>query len=218
MSSTGNSDKIYQSIKNKEGIFGLGFSSNENLDLLNIFALAIIGIIIKISFSESQSGDGSNGPATSTIWGYGLTSIALFILIFLTLYLDKKSEQKNEKIIGTFENYRIEYFIGDLINTNILPIILTLFIIVYIIYLNYHYLERINQNYVTDNYKIYSFFSSLILLMQLGIIMKYVYSLLSNNDENKLNLMKNISYILFVINLLFTVILHITLAFFSTDG
>jgi hypothetical protein len=218
MSSRGNSDIIFQSIKNKEGIFGLGFSSNENLDLLNIFALAIIGIIIKISFSETQSGDSNNGPATSTIWGYGLTSIALFILIFLTLYLDKKNEQYNEKITGTFENYRIQYFIGDLINTNILPIILILCIIVYIIYLNYHYLERINQNYVTDNYKIYSFFSSLILLMQLGIIMKYVYSLLSNNDKTKLNLMKNISYILFIINLLFTIILHITLAFFSTDG
>ena len=56
------------------------FSSNRTFEIYNLFALLVGGIIIKIAFS-------GNNPANSTIWGYGLSSIALFLLMILSLAL-----------------------------------------------------------------------------------------------------------------------------------
>ena len=56
------------------------FSVNRTFEIANLFALLVGGIIIKIAFS-------GNNPANSTIWGYGLSSIALFLLMILSLAL-----------------------------------------------------------------------------------------------------------------------------------
>ena len=58
---------------------------NNNLDLMNLVVLACAGIIIKIFFQENYTKLGDVGPATTTIWGYGLTATALFIMIFMLL-------------------------------------------------------------------------------------------------------------------------------------
>ena len=73
----------------KEGIFGFGLSHNNNLDLLNIVVLACAGIVIKLFFQENYSKLGNIGPASSTIWGYGLTGVALSIMIFMGIYFSK---------------------------------------------------------------------------------------------------------------------------------
>ena len=39
-------------LKERQGIFGFGFSNNNNLDLLNLFVLAFAGIIIKVFFKN----------------------------------------------------------------------------------------------------------------------------------------------------------------------
>ena len=93
---------------------------------------------------------------------------------------------------------------------------------IYLIYINFVYYSRINQNYVTDKYHTYSFFSSMLLAIQIGIIVKYLFELVScittKEYEKNIKLIQNISYVLFTINLIFVIIIHITLAFFSTDG
>jgi hypothetical protein len=73
----------------KQGIFGFGLSHNNNLDFMTIVVLAVMGIIIKLFFPERYSRLGNTGPATSTIWGYGLTATAISIMLFMGIYVTK---------------------------------------------------------------------------------------------------------------------------------
>ena len=215
---------------NRKGIFGMGFSLNNNLDLLNLVILAIAGIVIKIFFAEPVSKNGYTGPATTNIWGYGLTAVALFLMLFMSLYLTKatnKSSNEQSNVSILFENESsFMNIIRYIFTNNSLPILLTLLVIIYIIYLNFTYFYRINQNDVTDSYSNYSFFSSLLLVVQIGIIIKYMFNLLDDkngkngkNGENAQNkLIKSLSVLIITINFIFVMILHILLAFFSTDG
>jgi hypothetical protein len=225
-------------IIDRRGIFGLGFSINNNLDLLNLIVLAFSGILIKVLFAEPTSDSGEIGPASTTIWGYGLTAIALFLMMFMSIYLNHY-ERKSK---GLFERRPIDnqdetsdknifLLVIDYLLNNTLPIFLTLTLIIYIIYLNFVYFYRINQNNVTNSYSTYSFFSSLLIFVQLIIISKYMFSLLRNknlgnknpgnenpSDKKNNSLLKAISYVLITINFIFVFIIHILLAFFSTDG
>tara|TARA_R110000823_G_scaffold293168_1_gene411989 strand:- start:27 stop:707 length:681 start_codon:yes stop_codon:yes gene_type:complete len=221
------SNEVVNTVANRQGIFGMGFSLNNNLDLLNLVILAIAGIVIKIFFAEPVSKDGYTGPATTNIWGYGLTAVALFLMLFMSLYLTKatnksSNEESNASIL--FENESsFMNIIRYIFTNNSLPILLTLLVIIYIIYLNFTYFYRINQNDVTDSYSNYSFFSSLLLVVQIGIIIKYMFNLLDykngKNGENAQNkLIKSLSFLIITINFVFVMILHILLAFFSTDG
>ena len=194
-----------------QGIFGYGLSHNNNLDLLNIVILACVGVIIKLFFSENYSKLGNMGPASSTIWGYGLTAIALSIMVFIGIYSSKI--QLFDKSVSGKDNNLLEIMFG-----NVLPIILTLFVIIYTIYLNFSYYTRINSDKVTRDYHTYSFMSSFLIIVQIILISKYLYHYLSESkDLSKAELAKNITYILCVVNFIFILMIHISLAFFSTD-
>ena len=101
---------------------------------------------IKIFFQENASALGNVGPASSTIWGYGLTALSLFLMIFMSLYLSKRAsiEDGKSNILENEGNFFTE-FIKMLMNDS-LPIVLTLGIVIWIIYLNFTYFERINKN------------------------------------------------------------------------
>ena len=206
----------------RKGIFGFGFSANSNLDLMNLVVLAVAGIIVKIFFEENHTKLGNSGPASTTIWGYGLTAIALFLMLFMAIYLST-----NKKILedsGKNESIFMYYF--KILSEGALPVLLTLGLIIYIIVLNYMYFSRINSNKVSNSYPIYSFFSSLLVIVQIGIIIKYMYSILKrintkdNNPETKKQeaILKGLSLITITVNYIFVMIIHILLAFFSTDG
>ena len=196
-----------------QGIFGFGLSHNNHLDLLNIVVLACVGIIIKLFFSENYSRLGNIGPASSTIWGYGLTAIALSIMVFMGIYVSKKIFEK--PLDGKKNNFI------ELIFANVFPIVLTLFVIIYTIFLNFSYFTRINSDKVTRDYHTYSFMSSFLIIVQIILISTYLFNyLIDNGDPNrktKADLSKNITYILCVVNFIFLLMIHISLAFFSTD-
>ena len=198
-----------------QGIFGFGLSHNNHLDLLNIVVLACIGIIIKLFFSENYTRLGNMGPASSTIWGYGLTAIALSIMVFMGVNMSNKIF-KAEK-----ETTNDASFIGiSLLNT--LPIVLTLFVIMYTIFLNFSYFTRINTDKVTRDYHTYSFMSSFLIIVQIILISTYLFNNILNDNNrpdiaNKIELSKNITYVLCVLNFIFIFMIHISLAFFSTD-
>ena len=203
-------DKVDKLTINKaQGIFGFGLSHNNHLDLLNIVVLACVGIMIKLFFSENYSKLGNMGPASSTIWGYGLTAIALSIMIFMGIYISNKvSFEQNGNIIG-------------ILLTNTLPIFFTLLVIVYTIYLNFSYFTRINSDKVTRDYHTYSFMSSFLIVVQIFLIATYLFHFIINKNNTqpdmKIELCKSITYILCVLNLIFIFMIHISLAFFSTD-
>ena len=202
-------------IINKQGIFGLGISHNNNLDFMMIVVLAGMGILIKMFFPERFSKLGNTGPATSTIWGYGLTAIAISIMLFMGIYVSKNIFETN----GTFVS---------MLFSNVIPIFLTLIIIIYIIFLNFYYFKRINSNKVTPDYHTYSLISSLLTIIKIGLVTVYLFFYLSktdklNSDANlignnfKIELSKNAVYILSLINFIFIMMMHISLEFFSTD-
>lgn len=215
-------------LKERKGIFGFGFSMNNNLDLMNLVVLACAGIIIKIFFQENYTKLGDVGPATTTIWGYGLTATALFIMIFMSIYLSRKTaENEDAKNKNIFETNQTTFsFYMNLLFNDTIPIVLTFALIVYIISLNFTYFKRINSNTVSDSYHSYSFFLALLLIIQVTLIVKYMFNLLNrinsgltNSQQNKeYNAIKSVTYVLATINFIFAFIIHILLSFFSTDG
>ena len=199
-------------IISKQGIFGFGLSHNNNLDFMIIVVLAGMGIIIKLFFPEKFSRLGNTGPATSTIWGYGLTAIALSIMLFMGIYVSKNIFEKNGNFV-------------EMLFSNVSPIFFTLLIIMYAIFLNFQYFKRINSNRVTNEYHTYSFMSSVLTIIQIGLVTTYLFYYLSNTDKEggadfnnmKIELSKNAVYILSIINFLFLMMINISLQFFSTD-
>ena len=199
-------------IISKQGIFGFGLSHNNNLDFMIIVVLAIMGIIIKLFFPEKFSRLGNTGPATSTIWGYGLTAIALSIMLFMGIYVSKNIFEKNGNFV-------------EMLFSNVSPIFFTLLILIYAIFLNFQYFKRINSNRVTNEYHTYSFMSSVLTIIQIGLVSTYLFYYLSNTDTDggnnlnnmKIELSKNAVYILSIINFLFLMMINISLQFFSTD-
>ena len=199
-------------IISKQGIFGFGLSHNNNLDFMIIVVLAVMGIIIKLFFPEKFSRLGNTGPATSTIWGYGLTAIALSIMLFMGIYVSKNIFEKNGNFV-------------EMLFSNVSPIFFTLLVIMSAIFLNFRYFKRINSNRVTNEYHTYSFMSSVLTIIQIGLVTTYLFYYLSNTDKEggnnlnnmKIELSKNAVYILSIINFLFLMMINISLQFFSTD-
>ncbi len=216
------SDENFNDLKENKGIFGFGFSHNNNLDLLNLVILAYAGIFIQFFFSNNYDKYGLNGPATLSLWGYGLTGIALFLMIFVSIYI---SNEKNTQ--DTFESNErgILEDIKQLILTDSLPIILTLGLILYIFFINYRYFERINKGLLPDTYNTYYLFSSLLLIAQIAIIVKYLYNELDTlsmstkkPNSKETTIIKSLSYILITLNFIFILIMNILLEFFATNG
>jgi len=218
------SDEKIHDLKENKGIFGFGFSHNNNLDLFNLVILAYAGIFIQFFFSSSYDKHGLNGPATLSLWGNGLTGIAIFLMIFISIYINNK---KTYIITSkhTFEDTQgILDAIKSIFLTDSLPIVLTLGIIFYIFFINYTYFERINKGLLPDTYNTYYLFSSILLISQIGLIVKYLYNELESLvTPQKINsketvIIKSLSYILLSLNFVFILIMHILVEFFSTNG
>ena len=196
--------QTYQKVSTSRGKDAVGLSFNNNLELICIIALAFAGIIIKLSFSEKPSDSGVSGPATCSIWGYGLTAIALSILVFMGINLTPGTSSS----MATFKN--------------VVPIALTLFIVLYSIFLNFSYFTRINRNAVSPDYRTYSYMSVTFIILQVLGISAYLYYLANtpntpNENNTRVFLSKAGVSILGIINLVFVIMIHITLDAFSTD-
>ena len=221
-----NNSKI-DDIKQNKGIFGFGLSHNNNLDLFTLVILAYSGLFIQFFFSSSYDPYGLNGPATLALWGYGLTGIAIFLMIFMSFYINNKLNI-NKKINLELEKKEssISEIFKSIILTTTLPIVLTLGTILYIFYINYTFFEKINKGLLPDTYNTYYLFSSILLIVQISLIVKYLYNDLNNlvtkNKDPKIikesTIIKSLSYILITLNFVFILIMHILLQIFSTNG
>ena len=192
------------------GIFGFGLSHNKPLDLIIVIVVALIGIVIKLSLAEDNTRSGNAGPASSTLWGYGLTAIAVSILVFIGIYHSQKL---------TFDDKGIN-IVTIIVNT--LPIIVTLILVIYTMYLNFSFFSRINSDRVSNDFRMYSILSSSFLLLQILFIAGYLFTYTTNKDKDTRPvvapyLFTGAAYIFFVINFVFLIMMHINLAFFSTD-
>ena len=185
---------------------GFGLAQNTQTELLTIVFLACAGVIIKLCFPENYSKLGNIGPASSTMWGYGLTAIALSIMAFMEIGLNTSK--------NTFS-------VANIFHIILTPIVLTLFVVMYIIYLNFSYFTKINTNQVTPDYHTYSYMSLFLLIVQIICIAYYLRSHINEEPSKEIakqiEIYKCATYILCTINFIFIVMIHINLAFFSTD-
>jgi len=238
--------QVNKNILESRGIFGMGITNNYFLDLLNLSILALAGIIIVFFFKEDANNFGNSGPARTTIWGIGLTSVAVFIMIFVSI---------NKKITRSISNKNDDDNKNEILNriieglmTDALPIVITFMLLIYVIYLNFTFYKKINKNLVSETYHSFTFYYLIIFIVQIILIVKYLYDKLysintiaaleyiknkNDNTDNTGNmktkyknkklqesasLIKNITYILGTVNFLMIAITHILLEFFSTDG
>ena len=232
LKSTNSAEKL-DAIVDRAGIFGFGFSFNNKLDMLNLLMLCVAGIIISIFFPETITSTGHSGPATTTIWGLSLSIISLFFLIFMSIYFSNyKNNTKNILDVKSKNNNNSDGFFTQVLNIIMndytFPIIILIGLLIYIVTLNFIFFKKINSGKVSSDYFTYNNFTMILILIQIGLVCKYMYELydlnVAKNDindtkiEKNLAIIKSILYILLSISWIFIFIIHIILSVFSTDG
>jgi len=197
-------------------------TTNTEYDIHNMIGFSTVGILIKLFFG-SQTEDGSSGPASASIWGYGVVVLAIISILVIFISLASK--------ITSIENYDVFTFLKTLVKYT-LPSLLTLIVLIWLITVNVIYFKRINQGRVANEYYSYSTITTLIVIFQIIALFKYLTDNLSTinsqisrdvaSGNNSFNIsndkMAYVTYFLTFLNFLFIGIMTIVLEFFSTDG
>ena len=196
--------------------------STAQYDINNMIGFSVVGVLIKLFFGSNVTEDGSSGPANASIWGYGIISLAVLTVLFITfgLAFNDKNVDKISSSIGIFSTLKKML-------TKSLPSLLTLIVLLWIIILNILYFKRINQGKVADEYYTYSSMTTVIILIQIIALFKYLKDNLAAIIKND-NLptptsvpndrMAYATYFFSLLNFIFIGIMTIVLEFFSTDG
>ena len=180
--------------------------------LTNLLVICIVGLVIKLFFSESTSVNGETGPASSTMWGYGISALAIFFMAFINYGLFANQTNINENSLN---------FFGGFLHST-LPSFLTLMLLMYLIFLNFKYFKRINQGKVADEYYDMSKMSTVLIFFQIFTLFKYIHSMHHSRNKKEdiaetASSNGSILYLLSLINVIFIIILNIILQYFSTD-
>jgi hypothetical protein len=170
-------------------------------------SLILVGIFIKYVLGNIQaSDDGSTGPATSTIWGYGIVIFSIIGVILTNI--DSGSSEWNS------------------IQKLPWPMIITVVLLMWIISLNLKYFTQINQLKVPEQYYTWSGYTSILIFALIAIAM--VQYLMNSNSrlspsmaisakDHSAQLMMY-SYILVFFNLIGITIMQVILDCFTVDG
>ena len=187
-------------------------------DINNLVLFAFVGIIIKLFLGSNTSDDGSTGPASSAIWGYGVIAVSLLGIMFITFAMASQMSKLSENSLG---------FVKSLLMHS-LPPVLMLTVLVWLITINGEFYKRINQGEVAAEYNTYNNLSTFMVMIQLGVLYKYLVDELligKGGPTNKTMLiealrsrMASVTYILTLGNLMVASVMTIILKYFSTDG
>lgn len=197
-----------------EGTSGFGLFSNPRLELMTLLGISILGVIIKICFNTKTDNTGNSGAASATIWGYGITAISLLCIMFIQIGLLNKTMMNSASVTGN---------IGTFLKEN-LAIGLLIAVLGAIIILYFKFFKRINQGTIPMEFSNFSFLSSLLVSVQLGIFCQYISSTVFNKvksgNKNRVSssALETIMYLLSVLNAIVFFIMYILLHFYTTDG
>ena len=211
MASTKNESSPY------EGKSAFGLFSNSRLELMTLLGISILGVIIKICFNTKTDNTGNSGAATATIWGYGITAISLLCIMFIQIGLLNQNMMKSESVLS--EAGSIGVFFKEHLSIGLLIAVLSAIIILY-----FKFFKRINQGTIPLEFSNFSFSSSLLVSVQLGIFCQYIVSSVFNRkkevDKQRVpkSALETIMYLLSVLNAIVFFIMYILLHFYTTDG
>jgi len=185
-------------------------------DITNMTLVAFAGIVIKLFLGGSYSEDGTSGPAGAAMWGYGLVSIAILVVMFVAWGIANKMKRVEQ--MGALE------FVKGLFMHSLPPLLL-LIILIWLIFLNAKYYKQINQDKVPSEYYNYSTVSTILVIIQLIILFKYLideFKIGDGGPQDIQNALKSklasITYLVTLGNIMLAAIQNIILEFFSTDG
>lgn len=188
-------------------------------DTNTMLVLAVLGVALKLFMSGSTTDDGSSGPASATVWGYGLTTLSFLGLLLIIVALSSQ-ESMSMSVMEVLKS----------VMKNSFPVIATIVILGWITIINLIYMKRINQGKVASEYNQFSFISTILIFLQLLVVFKYILGKLniqtvssSNPTVAKMNQLftselSSITIILSLLNLIFAAMMQIVVEFFSTDG
>lgn len=151
--------------------------------------------------ARGRKGNNERNGYTLSFTGYIVTGMGLLFLIILSTFLSTNS--KNDDI-DNLKN----------ILSSVSPIFLTLLVVSYVVSLNINYKDRFISGNLSNDFFSYLSFFSIMFLIQIIILSKYIRSLSENSSNNE----DTVIYALSLINILILVVMNITLKFFSTDG
>jgi len=188
-------------------------SSNTQYDINNMIGFTIVGILIKLFFG-TKTEDGSSGPASASIWGYGVVTLAILSILVIFLSLASK--------ISILKTYSVFGFLEALIKYT-LPSVFTLIILIWLITINVIYFKRINQGKVANEYYTYSAITTFIVIFQIITLFKFLTDNVSKINKDTVgsvptSTMAYVTYFLSFLNVIFIGIMTVILKFFSTDG
>jgi hypothetical protein len=164
-------------------------------------SVILVGFIIKIGFGANVSStDGYTGPASSSIWGYGIIIMGLIGIIYSNL-----NPGLNE---------------WDSIKNLPYSIILSIVLLSWLISLNTNYFKQINSLEVPDQFFMWSNYSTILLIFLLGIsIIQFIlYKIKADNSMSHIKNLNIYSYVLLFFNFITIVIQQIILDSFTVDG
>lgn len=150
--------------------------------------------------------DNANSGYIVAFTGNIITCVGIVFLILLSSLFATNYNSQNESIFTVFKK----------ILMNIFPCVLTLGVIIYLIVLESIYTGRIKAGEVAEEYFSYSSISSLLILLQVGLLVKYILDMA--NGDNDYKTYGYIIYLFGLVNLIIIGVMQVILQFFSTDG
>jgi len=190
--------------------------SSLKYDSTNMMVFAFVGILIKLFFGNNTTADGSSGPASSAVWGYGIVALSVLSILFITFALATQ--------MTAVSQYNTMDFIMKLVQGSLVPFLMLL-ILVWLISINLTFYKRINEGNVASEYNQFSTVSTILVVVQLMVLFKYLKDAfkVEKGGQNGLggahkSQMASITYVLTALNVIFIGMMNIVVAFFSTDG
>lgn len=175
-------------------------NSNIQYDINIMYGFAFVGIIIKLFFAGDTSLDGTSGPASTNIWGYGTMLLSLFGILLVSFSFASK-----QKELGLID------FVKKLMSTSA-PILVTMLLLVWVLTLSSMYYTRINKGQIANEYFQFSNISTFLIMTQIAFLF------MSLREDESPNKFSYATYFFTLLNAIFIGITNIILTFFSTDG
>jgi len=203
------------------GIFALGLTDNIYLNMLVIYSIGIFGLMIKLFFAPSKDMYGNIGPANTNIGGYTLLLVS-FIIIFCSFFGVSNTIGKLKDLNAATGDGSVGFkdiFNKFLQNRNfaqlLIPIIIVCILIVYVLFINFTYFEKINKvGGAPPIYYTYEFVASLLFITTTIVIYKYSWEYFFRKNRHQ-SMIKWIAILLSTFNMFILIIIHIILEFYT---
>jgi hypothetical protein len=175
--------------------------------------MAFTGVIIKLI--QPTSSNINVGPASASIWSYGMIMMATLGIMFSSFAIISKMDTLKTNSVS---------FVKSLFTQSV-PSLLLIGLLTWLIVLNAQYFKNINQGDVATEYSTYSNVSFFLILIQLWIAYDYMQNSMKAKTSSENIVMDSynrrllsVNYLLTITNSMVILIMNIILKYFSTDG